>query len=125
TAFSFRNPHESEAFFGRPHGEGRVKTVGDMLFVPRYAASFDLSDSQTIVAGASAAFGPNSSGTDADTQIYGLDLFYKWKSPNQHAGFPFVTWQTEGMMLRFEPGRFPSNGDTPPLPRVTITNVGH
>src|SRR5258705_11124113 len=34
TAFSFRN--ESESFFGRPSTQGRVKSLNDMLFVPRY-----------------------------------------------------------------------------------------
>src|SRR6266705_5353600 len=124
TAFSFRNEHGGETFMGRPATEGRVKSLGDMLFVPRYAASFNLSDSQTIVAGASAAFGPNGSGSDSDTQIYGVDLFYKWKSPNQHAGFPFVTWQTEAMMRRFEAGAFPGNSAIPALPRETITDFG-
>ena len=109
---------------GRPATEGRVKSIGDMLFVPRYAASFDLSDSQTIVAGASAAFGPNSSGQDSDTQIYGIDLFYKWKSPSQHAGFPFISWQTEAMVRRFEAGAFPGNSEIPALPAETITDFG-
>ncbi|MDB6122027.1 MAG: hypothetical protein JWQ71_1020, partial [Pedosphaera sp.] len=109
TAFSFRNDHGGMPFLGRTSLDRRVKTLGDMLFVPRYVASFNLSDAQTLVAGASAAFGPNSSGNNTDTQIYGVDLFWKWKSPKQHAGFPFVTWQTEAMMRRFQAGAF--NGD--------------
>ena len=68
TAFSFRNDHGGEPFFGRPATDRSVKTLGDMLYAPRYVASFDLTDSQTLVAGASAAFGPNSSGGNADTQ---------------------------------------------------------
>src|SRR2546422_1843944 len=51
TVHSFRNENEGEPFFGRPSKQGWVKGLGDMLFVPRYAASFNLSDSQTIVAG--------------------------------------------------------------------------
>jgi hypothetical protein len=124
TAFSFRNSHEGEPFFGRPATERGVKTLGDMLVVPRYAASFNLSDSQTLLAGASAAFGPNSTGVDADTQIYGLDLFWKWKSPRQHAGFPFVSWQTEMMMRRFEAGAFAGDADIPALPSETLTDLG-
>jgi len=111
TAQSFRNSHEGETFLGRLHDTGHVKSIGDMLFVPRYAASFNLSDSQTLVAGASAAFGPNGSGNDTDTQIYGVDLFWKWKSPNQHAGFPFVSWQTEAMLRRFKAAAFSNAGD--------------
>jgi hypothetical protein len=124
TAFSFRNDHDGSPFFGRPNTQGRVTSLGDMLFVPRYAASFDLTDAQTLVAGASAAFGPNGSGTDSATQIYGVDLFWKWKSPQQHAGFPFVSWQTEGMLRRFEAGAFPGDLTTPALPRETLIDYG-
>ncbi len=124
TAFSFRNEHEGMPFLGRPGIERGVKTLGDMLVAPRYAASFDLSDSQTLMAGASAAFGPNSTGQQTDTQIYGADLFWKWKSPHQHAGFPFVTWQTEAMLRRFEAGAFPGEGGLPALPQETLTDYG-
>ncbi len=126
TAFSFRNEHAGTPFFGRPSLQGRVKSLGDLLFAPRYVASFNLSDSQTLVAGASGAFGPN--GTGGDTQIYGLDLFWKWKSPEQHAGFPFVTWQTEGMARRFHAGAFPGDATVVPnlaaLPAETVTDYG-
>jgi hypothetical protein len=111
TAHSFRSSHDDELFLGRPSGQGRVKNFSDMLFAPRYAASFNLSDAQTIVAGASAAFGPNGSGEHGDTQIYGLDLFWKWKPVNHHAGFPFVSWQTEGMLRKFRAGAFSNVGD--------------
>ncbi len=124
TAFSFRNDHDGSPFFGRPNTQGRVTSLGDMLFAPRYAASFDLTDAQTLVAGASAAIGPNGSGTDSATQIYGVDLFWKWKSPQQHAGFPFVSWQTEGMLRRFEAGAFPGDLTTPALPRETLIDYG-
>src|SRR6266849_782035 len=124
TAFSFRNDHDGSPFFGRPNTQGRVTSLGDMLFAPRYAASFDLTDTQTLVAGASAAIGPNGSGTDSATQIYGVDLFWKWKSPQQHAGFPFVSWQTEGMLRHFEAGAFPGDLSTPALPRETLIDYG-
>jgi hypothetical protein len=124
TAYSFRNDHGGALFMGRPAIDRGVKTLGDMLYVPRYAASFNLTDSQTIVAGTSAAFGPNSSGTDTDTQIYGVDLFWKWKSPHQNAGFPFVTWQTEAMMRRFEAGAYPGDVNLPALPRETVVDYG-
>jgi hypothetical protein len=124
TAHSFRSDHGEEPFLGRPPTETRVRNVGDMLFAPRYVASFDLTDAQTLVAGASAAFGPNSSGNHVDTQIYGVDLFWKWKSPHQHAGFPFVTWQTEAMMRRFEAAAFPGDLSTPALPHETLRDYG-
>jgi len=139
TAHSFRNDNGGAPFFGRQSVQGRVLAFNDMLFVPRYAASFNLSDSQTLVAGASGAFGPN--GTDGDTQIYAVDLFWKWKSPNQHAGFPFVSWTTEAMLRRFAAGAFnwdlngngtldpdemvnPATGLPAILPRETLTDYG-
>jgi hypothetical protein len=93
------------------------------------------------LAGASAAFGPNGSGNDTDTQIYGADLFWKWKPVNHHAGFPFVSWQTEVMMRKFQAGAFDwdfngdgivdsdendLNGDAVPdmVPRETLTDYG-
>jgi hypothetical protein len=106
TAFSFRDGHEDEVYLGRLHQQGSVKSLNDMLFVPRYVASFNLSDSQTLMLGASAAFGPNGSGENTDSQVFGLDAFWKWKPVNHHAGFPFVSLQTEAMLRRYQAGAF-------------------
>ncbi|MBM4066520.1 MAG: hypothetical protein FJ266_12925 [Planctomycetes bacterium] len=101
TAYSFRN---EEALFGREAVETSVRSMEDMLYTPRIATSFEVTDETTVLLGASAAFGPNSTGRDTDTLIYGLDMFWKWKSPYAAGGFPFVTWQTEVMGRRFEVG---------------------
>jgi hypothetical protein len=117
TATSFRSGghvHGGEEPEGLPFGyrhldnDRGVRGAGDLLFTPRLSTSFDLTDSQTLVVGASAAFGPNNSGMggDTDTQIYGVDLYWKWKPANAQAGFPFVSWQTEAMMQRYQLGRF-------------------
>lgn len=106
TAASFRNDNGGEPIFGRQVEQGSVKSLGDLLFVPRYVTSFDISDSQTLVLGASAAFGPNSSGPDNETEIYGLDAFWKWRPVTQAKGFPFVSWQTEAMLRRYRAGAF-------------------
>ncbi len=94
--------------FRHPDNDRGLKTLGDLLFTPRYAASFDLTDSQTLLVGASAAFGPNNSGAGGDTgtQIYGVDVYWKWKPANAHGGFPFVSWQTEAMLRRYQLGSF-------------------
>ena len=133
TAFSFRNDHEDESYLGRLHGGRSVHDFTDMLFSARYALSLDLTDSQTLLAGASAAFGPNASGPDTDTQIYGVDAMWKWKSPRANAGFPFVSWQTEAMVRRYEAGAFTEvvpdtdlNGDgtADSIPAETLTDWG-
>jgi len=117
TAASFRSAgdaHAGEGEEGLPFGyrhadnDRGVQHVSDMLFTPRYAMSFDLTEEQTVVLGASGAFGPNSSGSSGDTmtQIYGMDLYWKWKPSNAHAGFPFVSFQTEAMVRRYKLGAF-------------------
>lgn len=85
-----------------------VDGLDDLLFTPRYALSFDVADAQKIFLGASAAFGPNSSGGDGDntTQIYGADLSWNWKPAGHKGGFPFVTWQTEGILRKYQAGAF-------------------
>lgn len=119
TAHSFRN---EEALFGREAVETRVRAMEDLLYVPRITTSFDLTDEQTVLLGASAAFGPNSTGPDKDTLIYGVDMFWKWKSKYADAGFPFVTWQTEVMGRRFEAG--PGADIEAGLPDEVLDNWG-
>src|SRR5262249_54600104 len=81
----------------------------------------DLTDSQTVVAGVSGAFGPNASAPDARTQIYGADLYWKWKPAWQSGGFPFLAWQTEALGRRYEAG---ARGGALPLPRGTPFDWG-
>jgi len=111
TAFSYREDHGGAPFLGRLNDAGRVESFDDLLFVPRYAASFDLTDTQTLLAGVSTAFGPNGSGPDTDTQIYGVDLYWKWKSANAHGGFPFLSFQTEAMLRRYQAGAYSNAAD--------------
>lgn len=116
TAYSFRNSHPGEMLFGRPGLQRGVDSLGDLLFTPRYAMSFDLTDSQTILWGTSAAFGPNASGAENATQIYGTDLYWKWKPTRHHGGFPFVSWQTEALWRRYSAGSYDGSDPLQPLP---------
>jgi hypothetical protein len=101
TAFSFRSP-ESEEIHGGVIVERSVDGLDDLLYVPRLATSVELTSNQTLLAGASAGFGPNNAGFDTGTQIYGIDVYWKWKSPSADKGFPFVSFQSEVMTRRFE-----------------------
>ena len=73
-----------------------------MLYVPRWSGSFDVGDTQTIVVGASGAFGPNGTGEGAKTEIGGVDFLWKWKSPRADKGFPFVKVQSEAMWRNYD-----------------------
>jgi hypothetical protein len=125
TASSFRGSGHShsdddeELPFAYRHSDNDrgVHGVSDMLFTPRYATSFDLTDNQVVLVGASAAFGPNSSGSVGDTvtRIYGVDLTWKWKSPRQHGGFPFVSVQAEALLREYDAGAFDWAGEDNPV----------
>jgi hypothetical protein len=110
---------ENEPPFAYRHDDNDrgVDHVGDMLFTPRYATSFDLTDNQVLLIGASAAVGPNASGGAGDTRtrIYGADLTWKWKSPQQHGGFPFVTVQAEALWREYDAGAFDWAGEANPI----------
>jgi hypothetical protein len=124
TTFSFRSDASPEIHGGvaidRP-----VLGFRDMLVVPRFTTSFDLTETQTVVLGASGAFGPNNSGADAKTAIYGVDAYWKWKSPTAAAGFPFLSLQGEAMYRRYDAARRTSV-DAPlvTLPSQTFADRG-
>jgi len=126
TAFNFRNPGEPDTngiplLHGRPTTERDIRGLGDLLFAPRFASSLDLTENQTALFGASAALGANDTGPHERTEIYGIDLYWKWKSPRAHAGFPFVSWQTEALYSRFEAG---ASTLGMPLPAETLRDWG-
>ena len=105
TGYSFRNPGDGGIFFDRMTIDRQLRGAQDIVWIPRFENSFNLSETQTVLIGASGAFGPNDTGPHAHTQIYGGDFLYKWKSAHAEGGFPFVKWQTEVMYRRFEAGR--------------------
>jgi hypothetical protein len=101
TTSSFRSP-ESTEIHGGVLNDRPVNGLQDMLIVPRISTSFDITETQTVVLGASAAFGPNNSGPSARTQIYGVDAFWKWKPAAAQAGFPFLSLQSEALVRRYD-----------------------
>jgi len=124
TAASFRSEgghhgeeDEQEAPFAYRHADNDrgIEHLNDLLFLPRVVVSFDLTPSQVLLFGGSAALGPNSRGGesagDTSTQIYGVDLTWKWKSPRHQAGFPFVMWQSEAMLRKYDAGAFDWNDE--------------
>ncbi|HEX6575701.1 MAG TPA: hypothetical protein VF042_12100, partial [Gemmatimonadaceae bacterium] len=101
TAWSFRSPESTDIHEGAPV-ERAVKSFGDMLIAPRLTTSFDLTETQTLVLGASAAFGPNNSGESARTRIFGFDAYWKWKPAAAQQGFPFLSFQAEGLTRSYD-----------------------
>jgi len=124
TAFSFRS-EESPEIHGGEAIDREVLGGGDMLIAPRIATSFDVTETQTLLLGASAAFGPNNSGPTAKTQIYGVDGYWKWKSATASQGFPFLSMQAEAMYRRYETEPRPAVFDpTTTLPAEILGDQG-
>jgi hypothetical protein len=123
TAFSFVSEESSEIHGGAPE-DREVEDVGDLLYVPRLNVSLDLSPTQTVVLGASAALGPNNAGEDRDTRIFGADLYWKWKSATAFQGFPFVSLQTEALMRRYDTGLRVAADSDELLPAETLEDRG-
>ena len=113
TGYAFRNEGEDGTFMGRTTINRTLHGVQDLVLIPRWENSFDLNPNNTVLAGVSAAFGPNNTGDSTRTQVYAADLFYKWKPSNAEGGWPFVKWQTEAMLRRYDAGR--GAGDSFPV----------
>lgn len=137
TAASFRGGEEALSnetkdgvpFSYRPSDNDRgVSNFGDLLLSTRYEVSADLTDAQTLLVGFSGAFGPNSrggsDGGDTRTTIGGTDVTWKWTSPQQHGGFPFVAWQTEAMLRSYQAGAYDWSTVAPGTPQMTVLATG-
>lgn len=113
--------------FGRTLIERQVEGIGGLVIAPRLTASFNPSDTQTALVGASGAFGPNGSGESARTQIYGIDFYYKWKPLRTVKGWPFVAWQTEVMNRNYDNAAVEDDPTTVPdetLPEERLRDWG-
>jgi hypothetical protein len=125
TTASFRSEESPELHGGVPD-DSPVGDAADFLWVPRVATSLDLSDTQTLLAGASAAFGPNNSGPDADTRIVGADVYWKWRPLAAERGFPFLSLQAEALWRRYEAGaRAYALDPAATLPAETLRDRGY
>jgi hypothetical protein len=114
----------NDEFYGeRPIGgrffvEQEVRAANDLVYTARAAASFDLSDSSSLGIGASAVVGPNATGADGDTAIYGADFVFRWRPPSNERGWPFVKLQGEFMARAFDAAEQVDGAD--PLNPVTL-----
>lgn len=124
TTSSFRSD-ESSTIHGGVSVERAVRGLGDMLYVPRLATSVDVTDNQVLLMGVSGALGPNNSGPDAKTSIFGADVYWKWKSPRAQQGFPFVSFQSEALVRRYDAASRLAAADTTfTLPAQTLRDRG-
>ena len=91
---------------GRPVVDRDVRDLGDMLYSARWENSFDLGSHVTAKLGFSGAVGPNNTGPEGSTKIYGSDLKVKWRPGSDARGWPFLIWQSEIMKRDYEADHF-------------------
>ena len=75
-----------------------------MLYLLRWLNGFDVGDSVSVNLGLSGLNGPNATGSDTTSRIYGADAYLKWTPVQNQRGFPFVAWQSELIQRRYEAG---------------------
>jgi hypothetical protein len=122
TAASFRST-PGEQIAGRTLIDRRVRHLSDLVYLLRLRTSFDLGDEITIVPGISTLFGPNATAPDTSTQIYGADLYLKWKPLSNDHGWPYVAWQSEGIVRRYQAAAVLDEGSVAAR-RQTLTDWG-
>lgn len=82
---------------GRPFVKREVKGLKDMVYLARLDNSWDVTDNITAKVGLSGLHGPNATGDDGETAIYGADLVVKWRPGYRERGWPFLIWESEAM----------------------------
>ena len=93
----------SEEFFeerpigGRAFAERDSNAFNGLAYHLRWENGFDLSREWNAAIGVSTVFGPNATGPDGSTAIYGTDLVLKWRPSKNQRGWPFFISQSEVM----------------------------
>jgi hypothetical protein len=116
-----------EGIGGRPALSRAVHDLGDLLYLTRWENFVDLADTVGVKLGVSGLHGPNSSGGDGETWIYGADLKVRWRPEDNFRGWPFLIWQTEAMKRDYIASSFPgAAGDEPldPIARAVLRDAG-
>lgn len=86
---------EERPIGGRPFAETGVRRGDDLLYLVRWVNGVDLSDTVSAQLGFSGVTGPNATGRDGRTNIYGADVVVKWRPLSTDRGWPFVKFQAE------------------------------
>jgi len=76
-----------------------VDGPGDLLYTTALKQFFPFTDSASLLWGLSAQFGPNASGNGNRTEIYGTDLYFRFRPVDSSERRAF-SWQTEIMHRR-------------------------
>ena len=102
---------EERPIGGRPFVERDVRNPKDLLYFARWVNSWNLNDTVTTKLGLSGLYGPNATGPEGETWIYGADLKLTWRPTTNFRGWPFVLWQSEAIKRDYRADRFFDDSD--------------
>lgn len=94
-------------------GQNEIQNPSDLLYLGRWVNGGDITPAWSAQLGLSLLHGPNTTGREGETWIYGLDVITKWRPARNFRGWPFLLWQSEIMKRdykvdqsdpNFEPG---------------------
>lgn len=111
---------------GRPIVDQDVRDLGDLVYLLRWVNGFELSGDWDAQIGLSSLAGPNFSGSDGDTWIYGADFVAKWRAPENYRGRPFFEIEGEIMQRELNVDEFVAeeDGELEVLPADTLYDWG-
>lgn len=81
-----------------------VADAGDMLYSVKWARDWEMSHGISIKSSVSALWGPNASGMETRTAIYGFDVSVYWPAGKGLSSASVVSWNTEILHRRYEAG---------------------
>jgi hypothetical protein len=118
---------EERPIGGRPFTNRDVKSLKDLLYLARWANSWNFTPEVTAILGLSGLFGPNATGRSGYTQIYGSDLKISWRPATNYRGWPFLLWESEVMGRWYKAAPFFDDSDSEnviDLPKRTLVDWG-
>ncbi|MEK6589588.1 MAG: TonB-dependent receptor [Nitrospinota bacterium] len=107
----------SEEFFderpigNRPFVKQEVKALKDFVHLIKMDNSLDLAEDITAKIGISGLYGPNATGGNGETIIYGADLVLKWRPAEQVRGWPFLILESEIMKRDYKSAAYLDGSD--------------
>lgn len=101
-----------EGIGGRPPVYTHTENLGDLLYSARWSNAWNLTDETTLALGVSGLHGPNVTGSDGQTWIYGSDMKLRWRPADNFRGWPFFLWQTEVMKRDYTADWFVAGQET-------------
>ncbi len=125
TATSFladQDVYTERSVGGRPFVERPVRNPGDMLYLARLENAWDVSDTVSTKLAGSALLGPNATGRNGRTAVWGGDLVVKWRPSAARQGWPFLVWESEVMRRDFKADLFDNGLIT--IPEETLRDWG-